>query len=169
MKRKRSSTSSERGSSKRRKKNKCSLVICNDEECHHFRVIEFLSNQRNPKIWPGMYFYASLMPYQRVWEHTKYGIRKGDPDFMIVYPYTCPKTGKSFCGLGIELKVKGGSLTPAEKIILRDTIKQDKILIAVCFGWKAVKKVALAYKRQVEFTKLDQLCWSSGPIKKESI
>lgn len=158
---------------KKRKKNSCALVTCNHERCHHFRFIKFLKTQRDTftkdrkKKWPGMYFYASLMPYQRVFEHSKFGVRSGEADFYISAAYKCPKKKKRFIALAIELKGYGGKLTEAEKKILRETDAQGDVLVGVCFGWKACKKLALAYKRNVKLSKLKKLCWC-GEIKRNT-
>lgn len=149
---------------KRRKLNACATVTCNCEKHHHFRLVKFLKDYRTKYQIP---FYASLMPYHEVCHPRRFGIRIGDPDFLVLCRY--PRgDGKDYLGVYIELKVSGGTLTPAEIEIGKKILEKDDFLFGVCFGWEAAKKLIMAVRKQRPRDVVEKLCWA-GPVKKVSL
>ena len=82
--------------------------------------------------------------------------------------YQCPITSKRFAGLAIELKTGKGTLTTDELVVLRNMLRKQRYLVAVCFGYEACKKVFMAYRANKPLNTVEALCWA-GRIRKENV
>jgi len=138
---------------------RCELVICTHEKCHHIKFIDFLRNQ---KIKHNFNFFASLLPYNKVYHPKTYGIINGMPDFYI------PMKIHDYIGIYIELKTGSGVLTKDEKIEMKKIKDRGEALIAVCFGWKACKKLVLACINKEPLETIKELSFK-GKIKDNAI
>jgi len=148
-------------------------VNCLEEKCHHYRVIVYLKGLRMRK---GIDFRAALMPYRDRQELALFGVRKGEPDFKIMYAYidrrlpvVDPKTKKLvYHGLMIELKVGKGRLSRAEKEIFLKYKETGLYLTAVCYGWQSCVRLIKAYVEGKPLDIVEKLCWA-GLTKKRHV
>jgi len=143
----------------------CSYV-CTHEKCHHLRFVKYLNWQKRRH---NINFYPTLIPYQHVYHHSLYGIIKGIPDFHINHPFK-DSTGKIiYTSLDIELKVGKNRLTKDEKGEIALLLLKEHHLVAVCYGFKACKKLMKAYRNPQSTLKiLMELSWG-GIVKREHV
>jgi len=68
----------------------------------------------------------------------KAGVRKGVSDYL----FLCARGG--FHGMALELKAKGGRLTPEQRVFLEDAAGAGYYAMA-CIGWEKAREAILYY------------------------
>ena len=136
------------------KKKKSSI---HTEKYQHLKLVRFCTRTLLKK---KIFFFPSLIPYQKVYRPKKYGIIPGIPDFCIVHPR---KEGNTtiWHNLYIELKVGANMPSQKQKNLMKFLIDKGDDLVSVCYSAASAIKLIQAYlDPNTSIDEIQKLCWA---------